>query len=130
MSVELNHTIVLSRDKQASATFLAGILDVAAEPQWGPFVPVPLGNGVTLEFLDVGDGPIQPQHYSFLVTDEVFDAALARIKDAQVDHWADPFHQEPGRINHNYGGRGVHFDDPDGHNMELQTAPYGEVPAY
>ena len=130
MTIELNHTIVLARDKQASAEFLAGVLGIDAGPAWGPFLPVTLGNGVTLEYLDAGDDPIQAQHYSFLVPDDVFDAALARIRDAHLSHWADPFHAEPGRISHNYGGRGVHFDDPDGHNMELQTTPYGPVPAY
>jgi catechol 2,3-dioxygenase-like lactoylglutathione lyase family enzyme len=130
MTVEFNHTIVLSHDKKASAEFLAGILGITVEPAWGPFVPVPLGNGVTLEYLDAGDRPIQSQHYSFLVSDDEFDTALARIRGARLDHWADPFHAEPGRISHNYGGRGVHFQDPDGHDMELQTTPYGEVPAY
>lgn len=128
MSIELNHTIVHARDKHASATFLAGILDIPVAQPWGPFAPVPVG-GVTLEYLEVGDAPIQPQHYAFLVSDDVFDAAFARVKDAGIAYWADPFHQQPGRINHEYGGRGVYFDDPNGHNLELQTAPYGDAPS-
>jgi catechol 2,3-dioxygenase-like lactoylglutathione lyase family enzyme len=130
MSVEFNHTVVRSRDKRASAGFLAVILGVPVEPDWGPFVPVALSNGVTLEFLDAGAEPIESQHYSFLVTDDVFDAALARIRRAGLAHWADPFHRVAGEVNHNYGGRGVHLLDPDGHDIELQTVPYGEVPAY
>lgn len=128
MSIELNHTIVHAKDKHASAQFLAGILAIPVAKEWGPFVPVPVGP-VTLEFLEVGDAPIQSQHYAFLVSDDVFDAAFARIRDAGIGFWADPFHHEPGRINHEHGGRGVYFDDPDGHSLELQTAPYGDLPS-
>jgi len=125
MTIELNHTIVRARDKHASATFLAGILDIDVQPQWGPFLPVELGNGVGLEYLEVGDQPVQPQHYAFLVSDDVFDSAFARIRADGLAHWADPFHEHPDRINHDHGGRGVYFDDPDGHSMELLTSPYG-----
>lgn len=30
----------------------------------------------------------------------------------------------PGRINRLFSGRGVYFDDPDGHNMEVMTRRY------
>jgi catechol 2,3-dioxygenase-like lactoylglutathione lyase family enzyme len=129
MTVALDHTVVRARDKHASATFLAGILGVPVQQPWGPFLPIRLDNGVTLDFLEVGDAPVQSQHYAFLVDDAVFDAAFARIQDAGLSYWADPFHERPGRINHDHGGRGVYFDDPDGHNMELQTAPYGDSPS-
>jgi catechol 2,3-dioxygenase-like lactoylglutathione lyase family enzyme len=125
MTIELNHTIVRARHKHASATFLAGILDIDVQPQWGPFLPVELGNGVVLEYLEVGDQPVQPQHYAFLVSDDVFDSAFARIQADGLAHWADPFHAHPDRINHDHGGRGVYFDDPDAHSMELLTSPYG-----
>lgn len=125
MTAELNHTIIRVRDKHSAATFLAEILGIPVQPQWGPFVPIQLGNGVTLDYLDVDDAKIQPQHYSFLVSDPEFDAAFARIKDAGLTYWADPFHQQPSQINHNDGGKGVYFDDPDGHILELQTTPYG-----
>jgi hypothetical protein len=32
---------------------------------------------------------------------------------------------EAGEINYLHGGRGVYFDDPDGHLMEIITHPYG-----
>jgi catechol 2,3-dioxygenase-like lactoylglutathione lyase family enzyme len=28
-------------------------------------------------------------------------------------------------INHGDGGRGVYFEDPDGHVLEILTRPYG-----
>jgi catechol 2,3-dioxygenase-like lactoylglutathione lyase family enzyme len=128
MRVELNHTIVHARDKAASAEFLADILDLPVGEQWGPFVPVVLSNGVTLDFADAGDSPIQSAHYAFLIDDELFDAAFTRIKAAGLAYYADPFHAKPNEINRLYGGRGLYFDDPDGHKMELMTVPYGDTP--
>jgi hypothetical protein len=49
MTVELNHTIVWTRDKAASAAFLAEIPGLPVGAPVGPFVPVRLGNGVTLD---------------------------------------------------------------------------------
>jgi catechol 2,3-dioxygenase-like lactoylglutathione lyase family enzyme len=123
MSIELNHTIVWSSDKQVSARFLADILGVPVGAPTGPFLPVQLGNRITLDFADAGpdDGAVHPQHYAFLVDEDEFDAAFARIRSAGLDYWADPTHRSPGEINHHRGGRGVYFDDPDGHNLELLT---------
>jgi catechol 2,3-dioxygenase-like lactoylglutathione lyase family enzyme len=127
MPVELNHTIIPARDKRASAQFLGHILDVPVGDQWGPFIPVTVSNGVTLDYADAEQ--IQSQHFCFLVTDDEFDAAFARIRENGVKYYADPHHQQPGEINHHWGGRGVYFDDPNGHNMEIITKPYGENPA-
>ena len=107
MSIELNHTIIPAKDKWAAAKFLADILNLEAGPEWGHFVPVRTGNGVTLDFSDSVD--FRPQHYAFLVGDVEFDAALARIPDAGVAHYANFRRERPGEINHLYGGRGVYF---------------------
>jgi catechol 2,3-dioxygenase-like lactoylglutathione lyase family enzyme len=120
MAVELNHTIVWSHDKSTSAAFLAHVLDVPVGSPVGPFAPIHLSNGVTLDYADAAE--VSSQHYAFLVGDDEFDAALARIRDAGLAHWADPFHRRAGEINHDAGGRGVYFEDPAGHNMELLTA--------
>ena len=124
---ELNHIIVWTRDKHTSAKFLADILGVAAGKPWGPFVPVKTANGVTLDFVD-GEDSVRMQHYAFLVSDAEFDAGFARIKEKGIKYWADPHRSEPGRINHHFGGRGVYFEDPNGHLLELITKPYGEFP--
>lgn len=121
MSVELNHTVVWATDKRASAGFLAGILGMSVGAQVGPFLPIKLGNEVTLDYADGVD--VAPQHYAFLVSDAEFEAAFGRIKEAGIAYWADPYHGEPGRINNMNGGKGVYFADPDGHNMELLTKP-------
>jgi len=124
---DLNHIIVWTKDKHASAKFLADILGTPVGAPWGPFVPVKTGNGVTLDFVD-GEGTVRMQHYAFLVSDAEFDAGFARIKDKGIKYWADPHKSEPGKINHHYGGRGVYFDDPNGHLLELITQPYGKFP--
>lgn len=124
MTVQLNHTIVAARDKKESATFLAGILGLEVSPQYGPFVPVEIPNGVTLDYLD-SPGAITPQHYAFLVSEDEFDTIFGRIREAGLTHWADPYHRRPGEINRNDGGRGAYFEDPNGHNLEILTRPYG-----
>ncbi|MBM0238965.1 VOC family protein [Micromonospora sp. ATA32] len=88
MSIQLNHTIVRSRDKHASARFLANILDLPVGDEFGPFVPIRLGNAVTLDYMTV-DQP-QPQHYAFLVDDDDFDAAFARIQDQDLTYYVEP----------------------------------------
>ncbi|MFG2616643.1 VOC family protein [Streptomyces sp. NPDC048507] len=125
MSVQLNHTIVFCRDNRKSAAFLADILGLEVGPEWGPFVPVSTTNGVTLDFAVLPDGPIAAQHYAFLVSEAEFDTAFEKIRSAGITHFADPHGKRPGEINHNDGGRGVYFPDPDGHGMEIITRPYG-----
>jgi extradiol dioxygenase family protein len=125
MSVELNHTIVHSRDNRESAEFLAGILGLEVGAEWGPFIPVATANGVTLDFATAPADSIRMQHYAFLISEEEFDAAFERIKQAGITYYADPHGQHPGQINHNDGGRGLYFLDPVGHGMEIITRPYG-----
>jgi extradiol dioxygenase family protein len=125
VSVELNHTIVHARDNRESAEFLAHILDLETGPEWGPFIPIDLSNGVTLDFAAIPAESIVMQHYAFLVTEEEFDGIFQRIQDAGITYYADPHGKQPGEINRNDGGRGVYFMDPAGHGMEVITRPYG-----
>lgn len=123
---ELNHTIVHSRDKRAGARYLTEILGLPEPTSFGPFQVVGTGNGVSLDFLDVGaDAEITPQHYAFLVTDAEFDATLDRLTARGQQYWADPGADRAGEINTNDGGRGIYFADPSGHWLEIITVPYG-----
>lgn len=124
MGIQLNHTIVWSSDRRRSARFLAEMLGLPAPTAFGPFEVVTLDNGVALDFAD-HDAPIQQQHYAFLLSEEQFDAVLARIQARSLSHWADPLRRRPGTINHADGGRGVYFPDPDDHFLEIITRPYG-----
>ncbi len=128
MSVQLNHTIVHARDNRESAEFFADLLGLEVGPEWGPFIPVDLANGVTLDFAAIPEDRITPQHYAFLVSEAEFDAAYEKIRQRGLAHWADPQQKQPDEINLNDGGKGVYFLDPAGHAMELITVPYGGFP--
>ena len=68
---------------------------------------------------------VHPQHYAFLVSEEEFDEIFGRIKERGIPYAADPFGHKPGEINHDDGGRGLYWDAPDGHRLEIITVPYG-----
>jgi extradiol dioxygenase family protein len=124
MAIKLNHTIVHARDKRTSAAFFAEVFGLAAPRPFGPFLDVDVANEVTLAFIDT-DEDIQIQHYAFLVTEAEFDDIFGRVTARGLDYWADPAHRRPGEINRNDGGRGVYFNDPAGHYLEIITRPYG-----
>lgn len=124
MAVQLNHTIVLATDREASARFYSEVLGVPVAGRMGPFVVVALDNDVTLDFVSVGDGRIPSQHYAFKVSEEEWDEIFGRIRERGLDYWADPFHRRSGETNTEFGGRGVYFEDPDGHNLEIMTTDY------
>ena len=122
MTVKLNHTIVPAHDPVASATFLAGILDLRVDPRLAHFTPVVLANEVSLDYDLTED--FEPHHYAFLVSDEEFDAALGRIRDQGITHYGDPKCQQRGEIyrsKHTACRRGAYFRDPNGHLMEILT---------
>jgi extradiol dioxygenase family protein len=123
MAVELNHTIVHTHDKRAEARFVAEVLGLPEPGSFGPFAVVELQNGVSLDFMDV-EGEITAQHYAFLISEEEFDAVAGRLRERGIPTWADPGHRRPGH-NTNDGGRGLYFDSPEGHNLEVITRPYG-----
>jgi catechol 2,3-dioxygenase-like lactoylglutathione lyase family enzyme len=122
--VQLNHTIIWATDQKKSARFLADLLGRPAPVRFARFDVVALDNGVSLDFATV-PGPVQAQHYAFLISEAEFDVIFGRIRDLGLDYWADPMHRLAGEINHNDGGRGVYFPDPDGHQLEILTRPYG-----
>jgi catechol 2,3-dioxygenase-like lactoylglutathione lyase family enzyme len=124
MPVHLNHTIVHASDQERSAAHLTDVLGLPSPARFGPFLVVDLANGVSLDVM-ADTGPIHPQHYAFLVTEAEFDEIFDRIKARGLAFWADPFHQQPSQINHNDGGRGMYWLDPDGHSLEIITRPYG-----
>ncbi len=124
MAVQLNHTIVSARDPLASAHFAAEILGLEEPGRFGPFVVLQTSNDVSLDYLEES-GPITSQHYAFLVTEDEFDQISERIAQWDVVFWALPGKNHPGEINHRDGGRGLYFEDPDGHMLEILTKPYG-----
>ncbi len=126
MSIKLNHTIVAAKDKKESATFLTELFGLPDPEPFGHFLVVAVANDVSLDYAEVPDGEeIRPQHYAFLVSEDEFDSIYGKIRDRGMQHWADPRRSRPGEINHHDGGRGVYFQDPAGHYLEIITRPYG-----
>jgi catechol 2,3-dioxygenase-like lactoylglutathione lyase family enzyme len=123
MTVRLNHTIVAARDKDAAARFVAEILGLPAPASVGPFAVLQVGD-TSLDFVDSSD-EIASQHYAFLVNEDEFDRIFAQVRERGLTYWADPYRRERGRINEWDGGRGVYFNDPNGHLLEVITRPYG-----
>lgn len=128
MAIQLNHTIVHAHDSFASAAWLAELLGLDAPTTFGPFQVVEVHNGVSLDFIDAGDFAFVPEHYAFLVSDAEWDAIFGRIVERGMPYWADPAKAREGEINHHFHGRGVYFEDPNGHFLEIITTPYGYEP--
>ena len=124
MTAQLNHTIVWCSDRRKSSAFLAEMLGLPEPRPFLQFMVVELANGVSMDFMEK-QGPVAMQHYAFLLDDAEFDAGMARITARGLTYWADPGRTRPGEINRHFGGRGVYFEDPDGHFLEFITTPYG-----
>lgn len=124
MAIDFNHTIVWSRDRVASAAFLAEMLGLPAPGRFGPFAVVVTNNDVNVDFAD-REGEIATQHYAFLVSETEFDEILSRIREKGLSYWADPAQRRKDEINTHDGGRGLYFEDPNRHLLEIITRPYG-----
>ncbi|MEU6150945.1 VOC family protein [Actinosynnema sp. NPDC047251] len=124
MTVKLNHTIVSAHDARATADFLVEVFGFAPAVPFGPFLCVETANEVSLDVM-AAEEEITPQHYAFLVSDAEFDQIFGRVRERGLTYWADPYQRRAGEINTNDGGRGVYFEDPNGHRLEILTVPYG-----
>lgn len=123
MTATFNHTIIAALDSAASARFHLELLEATEVASWGPFTNIMLDGGVMLQFAEP-PVQIQSQHYAFLVDDQHFDRALARLRTRGIDYWADPQLRRVGETNTEHGGRGFYVKDPAGHGIELITRPY------
>ena len=120
MTIMLNHTIVPARDKAAAAKFFADVFGLK-RGRSGHFAPVKVNKSLTLLFDD--DAKFDSHHYAFHVSNREFDAILRRVKKAHITFGSAPWSLEDGELNDWNGGRGVYFRDPNGHVLELMTAP-------
>ena len=123
MTIELNHTIVPSRDKEESVRFYERMFGFKYEGPMGHFAPIKIpSQSLTLDF-DNRES-FQPGHYAFKVSEEEFDEIFGRIVEADLAYGSEPWTPENGELNHWNGGRGVYFRDPSGHLLELLTRDY------
>lgn len=127
MAVRLDHLALAARDARESARFLADVLDLPDPRPSGPFLAVDIDSTLTIDY---AAPPIDypGQHVAFLVDDEAFDAARARLEARGVTYYPGPGYIDPGTINHHHGGRGLYFDDPGGHHFEILTRRYEGSP--
>ena len=128
MGIRFDHTIVPSTDKAASAAFYSEVFGLPPAREEAPFAVVELGNDVGFCFAG-WDEQVSTQHYAFLVGEGDFDDIHARLVARGQDFWADAHARQRGEINHDDGGRGLYFRDPDGHWLEIITVRYGGRPS-
>ena len=127
MTVQLDHTIVPSRNKVAAAKLLGELLGVPwAETGLGPFAPVYVNDGLTLDFIDTNeDFPVY--HFCFRVGPVEFDAILGRIKVAGIKYRSNVHGPVDMQVGTQYGN--FYWNEPDGHQWELLTTSYARPPA-
>ena len=129
MGIELDHLLVPSHDRFAAAKQLAELLDVPwSESGVGPFCPVFVNDGLTLDF-DQAQAPFPVQHYCFRVTQDKFDAILARLRAAGIPYRSTPLGEDDLRVGTWNGGQLVYWNQPDGHVWEILTVSYARQPA-
>ena len=128
MSIELDHLIVSARDARGAAQRLGELLGVRWAPTGlGPFSPVYVNAGLTIDFIDDPD-PFPVQHLCFRVSEAEFDGILGRIRAAGIGYRSNVRGPEDRRVNTQYGGRLVYWNDPEGHQWEMLTVSYARSP--
>jgi hypothetical protein len=124
MTVHLDHLMVPSRDKVASARLLAELLGVPwSETGVGPFAPVFVNDELTLDF-DEWPEPLPMIHYCFRVSVDEFHAILGRIKAARIPYRSAVHGPIDYQIDTQHGGSIVYWNEPDGHQWEMLTVSY------
>lgn len=124
MTIQLDHLMVPSRNKVASAKLLGELLGVPwAATGIGPFAPVYVNDGLTIDF-DEWSEPFPLIHYCFRVDEQSFDAILSRIKSAGIPYRSNVHGPVDSRVNTDHGGRIVYWNEPDGHQWEMLTESY------
>ena len=125
MAIQLDHFIVSARDKAGAAECLAGLLGVpwVAQARLGPFAAVYLNEGLTLDFYETEE-PFPIEHFCFRVSPEEFDAILGRIQAAGIAFRSSVRGPVDGQIDSQFGGKGVYWNVPEGHQWEMLTVSY------
>jgi len=124
MTIQLDHTIVPSRSRDASAKLLAELLDVpCGAAREGPFFAVYVNEGLTLDFIET-DEQFPIYHFCFRVDDAEFNRILGRIQAAGIKYRSTVRGPVDMQINTHYGGSMVYWNEPDGHQWEILTVSY------
>jgi catechol 2,3-dioxygenase-like lactoylglutathione lyase family enzyme len=128
MAIHLDHFTVPCRNKVASAKLLANLLGVGwAETGVGPFSPVYVSDGLTLDF-DETEDPYPILHFCFRVAPAEFDAILARIGAAGIQFRSSVRGPVDMKVDTQHGGKIAYWNEPDGHQWEILTVSYAREP--
>ncbi len=122
MAITLNHTIVPCFDKVASAKFYSRVFGFEYVGVFSHFIVVRVNDTLSLDFDN--QERFMPLHYAFKVSEPEFDTLFMRLQAEHIPYGSGPGTPVDMTINHNYGGRGVYFHDPNGHLLEMLTANY------
>ena len=125
MAIRLDHLIVPSRNRFASAKLLADLLAVPWEESRGHFTPVYVNDTLTLDFAERDH--FASHHYCFHVGDADFDAILGRIRGAGITYRSRPRGEDDMQINTRLGGKNLYWQDADGHVWEILTVSYARA---
>jgi catechol 2,3-dioxygenase-like lactoylglutathione lyase family enzyme len=118
MAIVLDHTIVPAHDKSSRPGFSRGFSGWSKGPH-SHFAPVQVNEALTLDSDDRGD--FDMHHYAFKVSEAEFDAIFGRVKAEGIPYGSGPRSRTDMEINHRRNGRGVYFEDPNGHVLEILT---------
>ena len=122
MAIHLDHTIVPSHTKAASARLLAELLGVPwAEQGMGPFSAVYVNEGLTLDFIQTEE-PFPVYHFCFRVTQQDFNAILDRLKARRIPFRSQVRGPVDYKVDPQHGN--VYWNEPDGHQWEMLTISY------
>jgi catechol 2,3-dioxygenase-like lactoylglutathione lyase family enzyme len=121
MSIALDHTIVPAKDKEEAARFFARIFGLKYKGSTGHFAPVKVNDSLTLDFAD--DDSFESHHLAFMMGRAEFDAIIARLKAENVPYGSGPHAMTDMKIGKRSSGPSVHFRDPNGHTLQVLTAP-------
>jgi len=122
MAITLNHTIVPCFDKVESAKFYCQVFGFEYVGPFSHFIVVRVNDTLCMDFDNQkAFGSI---HYAFKVSEQEFDDIFERIKAGNIKYGSGPGTADDMVINHNYGGRGVYFRDPNRHLLEILTKDY------
>ena len=128
MAIKLDHVIVSSRSRDDSAKLLAHLLGVPCGPtRDGPFFAVYVNDDLTLDFIETHE-PFPVEHFCFHVDEPEFDAILGRITASGIKYRSTVRGPVDMKINTEYGGRMIYWNEPDGHQWEILTVSYARQP--
>jgi catechol 2,3-dioxygenase-like lactoylglutathione lyase family enzyme len=123
VSVEIDHLGLPATDAQASACWLAEILDLEPPVPDGPdgdMFNVSLGGGASILF--VTDPAAAGHHVAFAVSETQFAETVNRLRTRNIAFGNEPDDPANGQTSDPLGGKGrVYFLDPNGHFFEVTS---------